>query len=396
MSAIQEFKLSSEHYQRLHKRLQDELERSDLDVVTIISPENIVYFAGIFVPTHRSIPERLYIALFAKGRNPSLIACKNVEAPVRLLSQIKDINIYVEFKESPIETLVDLMKQSSLQRGKIGIELDFLTVIHYQELLRLLPKIEFVNCSEFLARIRMIKDQEEVNLLKELALLTEKSIEEAYKLARPNDTVESLKRNAISAIGRFGADHINFCLFELRSAGQATTEDQSAKMGTQNIKTEALLSEGDLFNIDLSGNFGGYMSDLMRLAIVGKPQKKLLEAYKKYMRLQRQIIETMEPGKRMCDIFEFYQRRFTEEGLIPRTGSHIGHSIGTRHHEYPMISSLHQEQLVPNMVLNVEPVGIIPDLGGSQIQVEDTILITEDKPELMSTYADTNKLYTIE
>ena len=55
-----------------------------------------------------------------------------------------------------------------------------------------------------------------------------------------------------------------------------------------------------------------------------------------------------------------------------------------------MISSLHQEQLVPNMVLNVEPVGIVPDLGGSQIQVENTILITEEKPELMFHYAAIN------
>jgi len=212
-----------------------------------------------------------------------------------------------------------------------------------------------------------------------LAILTEKAIEETYKLARPGDAVETVKRNAMSAIAKFGADRLNFCLFDLFSSKRLATE----------------IKIGDVFRIDLSGDFRGYFSDLTRLAVVGKPEKKLLDAYKKYIGVYREIMEMMRPGKRMCDVYEFYQRRFKEEGVIPRAGSHIGHSLGTTHHEYPMISSAIEEQLVPNMVIDLEPCAFFPDLGGCRIQVEDTIRITNDKPEVLSTYANTDELYIV-
>jgi len=379
------FTLSPEHYRQVHQKMQDALEKSDFDAVIAISPENIVYLSGIFVPTHRSIPDRLYIALFSKGGAPSLIACNVVEREVKLQSQIDDIRIYVEFQQSPIASLVDLIKEGKLQKGKIGIELEFLMATYYQELLELLPKTEFVDCSTFLEKIRMIKDEEEIRLLKELAILTEKSIEKAYELARPNDTIKSIKSNAISAIGTFGADHINFCLYSFDSPAK---ERQSERR--QNIEA------GDLIRIDLSGNFEGHMSDLIRLAVVGKPQEKLLKAYETYMGLRREVVDMMRPGKRMCDIYNFCQQRFREEGFGPLGSSHIGHSIGTRHHEYPMISPAHEEPLVPNMVMTLEPVAFTPDLGKCFIYIEDAILITGEKAEVLSTHANTDELYIIE
>lgn len=407
------FMLSSAHYQKVHQKVHASLEKSDFDAVVALSPENIVYLSGIFVPTHRSIPDRLFIALFAKGGASSLIACNIVERRVRPQSHIDDIRTYVEFQESPMETLADLIKERNLEKGKIGIELESLTAVCYQELLDLLPRTEFIDCSIFLEKLRMIKDEEEISFLKEIAVLTEKSIERAYELARPNDTIGSVKSNAISAIGGFGAEHINFCLFELMPSGPSTSEEQKGKGRPENVKTEATfarddlsgnfkgyrteapLTEGQIVKIDLSGNFKGYMSDLIRLAIVGNPHKKVLEAYGTYMRIHREIMGTMQPGKRMCDIYNFCQQRFQEVGLMQR-GPHIGHSIGTRHHEYPMISPAHEEPLVPKMVINLEPVAIVPGLEACRIQLEDTILITEDKPELLSAYANTSRFYIIE
>jgi Xaa-Pro dipeptidase len=381
MSANPERKLSAEHYQNARRKAQEAIDHSEYDAVVAMSPECIVYFLGIFVPTHRTNPERLYMMLFQKGESPSLIVSNVAERYIKLQNEIGDVHVYTEYQESPLEVLANLLKKKKISSGKIGIEMNYLTASHYLGLKEFSPAgTRFVNCSDFLGRIRMVKDEEEIRLLTDLALVTEKAIEQAFEETHVHDSAETLKCNAIANIGKVGADHINFCIFDRMSP--AATHAPNA------------LLEGNLLKIDLSGDFKGYMSDIARVAIVGKPGKDLLEAHERYLKLHREIIDMMRPDVKMDDIFQFYYRRFAEEKLVPRNGVHIGHSLGTGHHDYPMISSAHatrEQRLVPNMVMNVEPVGVTGD-GKYRLQFESTILITKDRPRLMSTYTNLDNM----
>jgi Xaa-Pro aminopeptidase len=73
---------------------------------------------------------------------------------------------------------------------------------------------------------------------------------------------------------------------------------------------------------------------------------------------------------------------------------HLGHGIGVGLHEYPSISPMDKKPLVANMVINLEPIGIDPEIGG--FGQELTIQVTESGPRVLSDYSDLSTMYEIE
>ncbi len=75
--------------------------------------------------------------------------------------------------------------------------------------------------------------------------------------------------------------------------------------------------------------------------------------------------------------------------LLHRTG----HGIGQGNHEGLWVAEGGEHVLVENMVISVEPGIYIPDIGG--VRHSDTVLITKDGYECLTTYPDDLESLTI-
>ena len=73
---------------------------------------------------------------------------------------------------------------------------------------------------------------------------------------------------------------------------------------------------------------------------------------------------------------------------------HIGHGIGVGLHEHPSISPMDKKPITSNMVFNIEPIGVDPEVGG--FGQELTVLVTEEGPKVISDVTDVTKMYVIE
>jgi Xaa-Pro aminopeptidase len=63
---------------------------------------------------------------------------------------------------------------------------------------------------------------------------------------------------------------------------------------------------------------------------------------------------------------------------------HVGHALGTGIHEAPFFDIGDPTEIRPGMVFSVEPGVYVPGLAG--FRHSDTILITEDGSEILTSY----------
>lgn len=165
-----------------------------------------------------------------------------------------------------------------------------------------------------------------------------------------------------------------------------------------------VLQEGDIVSLDAGLIYKGYHSDAARTHAVGKvsPEKQ------KLMDVTRQsFFEGMKyakAGNYLYDISNAIDAYVSQFGYgIVR--DLVGHGIGTHLHEDPQIPNFAQKKrgikLAPGMTLAVEPMinmgtwqveflsdgwTVVTKDGLSSAHYENTILITEGEPEILTLY----------
>lgn len=167
---------------------------------------------------------------------------------------------------------------------------------------------------------------------------------------------------------------------------------------------ERILQEGDIVSLDAGLIYKGYHSDAARTHAVGQvtPEaKKLMEVTKQSF---FEGIKKAKAGNHLFDIsnaIDAYVRPFGY-GIVRDL---VGHGIGTSLHEDPQIPNFAQKRkgirLEPGMTLAVEPMinigrpdvewldddwTVVTEDGSLSAHYENTILITEGEPEILTLY----------
>lgn len=162
-----------------YEKLKQEMKKQNFDVVIAISPENVLYFSETYIQTQKSIRDRLAIAVLPLEQDPAMIACVIEEPTVENECWIKDRRYYFEFKESPIQFLVDVLTERGLLNKRIGIEMDYLSAAYYRELMQRLPNVKIESCLHTFNVVRSIKEEREIEILQHAALVTRDAYTEA-------------------------------------------------------------------------------------------------------------------------------------------------------------------------------------------------------------------------
>lgn len=110
------------------KRLEQKMKETGVDTVVAVSPENTYYLSGVFIRTQISVRDRLALVVWPLGGEPTYIVCNIEESLARAHSPIKDIRTYVEFTESPVATLGQVLEDKGLAGARLGIEERFFTL----------------------------------------------------------------------------------------------------------------------------------------------------------------------------------------------------------------------------------------------------------------------------
>lgn len=233
--------------------------------------------------------------MIPKEGDAVFVVCGIEASLVKEESWIEDIRPYVEFKESPMEFLADVLIEKGLEKKRVGIELDYLMAHYYKELVELLPNTEFVLCTKVFDKVRMIKEKREIELLGYAGSATRKAFEAAVLATKPGDTEKDLSKRAIKNIIDLGCDETSF--MALASGNRS--------MLVHALPEEIPLVRGEIVRIDFGGLFNNYNSDVARTAMIGGMTTKHVGGYRYHV---EDLIQITSLGPKVL----------TEKSLSPR------------------------------------------------------------------------------
>lgn len=244
-----------------------------------------------------------------------------------------------------------------------------------------------------------IKSSQEIELMREAGRILASVHQELGKNIRPGMSTMDIDRLGEEMIRSYGCipSFKNYCGYP---ASICVSVNDEVVHGIPSEKR--LIQEGDIVSLDAGVIYKGYHSDAARTVAVGEISEKaklLIE------RTRQSFFEGMKKavaGNHLHDISAAigdYAQSFGY-GVVRDL---CGHGIGNHLHEDPEIPNFRQWRrgikLRPGMTLAVEPMinlgtsevewmddewTVVTEDGAPSAHYENTILITEGKPEILS------------
>ncbi|MGH7795530.1 MAG: aminopeptidase P family N-terminal domain-containing protein, partial [Candidatus Binatia bacterium] len=155
-----------------------------LDAIIAISPENVAYVSGFVVPSQSLMRWRHAAVIVTGDGHLSMVAIDMEATTAKAHAGIDNLRIYREFTDDPMDKLADALKDLKLDRGSVGIELDFLPAKDFATLQKNLPAVQWLAADAIFNKARQIKTPKELALLRSLSKLTDKALGDALRSAK--------------------------------------------------------------------------------------------------------------------------------------------------------------------------------------------------------------------
>lgn len=307
--------------------------------------------------------------------------------------------------ESPREVpkLVSSHGLGGLRR--VGLEFDVLPVEQYARVGRLFPTTQFVDASQMIREVRMIKSAYEVARIRKAAAVQDCMARKLREVLRPGMAELELAAEVEAEARRHGHQgiirtrRVNLeCFYGHLLSGEsgAVPSFLDAPTGGTGLSTAFGNGPGtrriqphEPVMLDYAGAVDGYHSDQTRMFSLGALSEDLVKGYGACLDILEEVMETLRPGMKASDVFARatalaerlgYADRFMNRGAAQV--SFVGHGVGVELDEIPYLAAGSNLRIEAGMTLAVEPKIVFS--GRGIVGVEDTILVTSGDPEYLT------------
>ena len=369
--------------QEIIERQRAAMAEAGMDALILLSPENFAYTTGFVVPSQPIMRWRHAMVLVEADGAAAIVAVDMEETTVRKQAPGVDIRIWGEFSDDPMAVLAGLLREKGLAAARIGIEMDYLPAGDLERLARLLPDARFGACEDMLARMRRIKTPGEIETLRRLSRISDQAITEALGTVRAGSTEMDLAAALTRGVYSLGADR--FTLMIVATGPRSVLPNVGP--------TERALEAGDICRVEIFSIIDGYHAGVCRTAAVARPPDHAERIWANLVECKYLILDMIKPGASSRAIYETFLAKLGELDLPPI--AFVGHGIGLHLHEDPYLGPYSDTPLEAGMVLGIEP--LVYETGhGFGMQNKDMVLVTETGAELLSDYADTDRLLIVD
>lgn len=370
-------------FERRTAELQSRMAAAGLDWFVITDRDSIYYFTAA-----ENYIERIYnrpaILIVPREGECSLLAPFGDCPMIGAMSWVRQV---VPYKDGDAVTwdkaLLDIM---SAGRGPIGIETAYDPMV-VRALAAARGRETLVDASALIEDMRLIKDAEEIRLLRQAGQVANAMMKACRDALREGVPEYEVSLAAIAAGTRTAAGFLTDT-GPGRLASPMVTGLQVMKSGATTVlghcrPTVHCVEAGEPIAVCLCGmlNFRNMKLAMDRPFIVGHMTSQQEAICRTAYESQVKGIEAVRPGATAQDVHQAAIEVIVAKGynVSSRTGRGLGHS----YFEKPQLVNGDMTVLRPGMVLAVDGNIKVPGLG---VQYGDSVLVTEDGYELLTDF----------
>jgi len=354
-------------YKGRTKKLANSLKASDLDAVVLTTLPNLRYFFNYSGASF----ERLCCVLVSMNDLKSALILPKLDTEKAKSSPLSGVYPWTDNEgySGPLTKALSYLGINS-DSAKIGCE-DGIFFWQMEALRSKLANAKFQSISEKITKLRLRKDEEEIESLRNIA----KILAKGYKAAEEDILKKGITENEAGfeirkTLLELGAASVDFCAIQSGSNGAIPHLETTSKK----------IDEGDSIVVDIScTNEAGYFADFTRTFVVGKPSEKLTEIHSVVKKAQNAATSIATPGLPAEEVDKAARSVIEEKGYGEYFFHRTGHGLGLEVHEPPWMKKGNKMKLESGMVFTVEPgVYISGELG---VRIEDDLIVTESGKE---------------
>ena len=379
-----ELPFSKKEYERRLDGLRKIMNQHDLDMVLLTSMHGVAYYSG-FLYTSFGRPYGCVVT-----HEKCITVSANIDAGEPWRRSIDENIIYTDWnRDNFLKALVAIVGKKSPPK-KLGIENDHMTIDMYSKVQSIFIDSELVNIAGEAMKQRMIKSQEEIELIKNGAKIADLGA-----------------RSLVKKI-KVGAKEI-----EIVQAGRDTMELEISKLypnselrdtwvwfqsgintdGAHNPVTSRKLQKGDILSLNTFPMISGYYTALERTLFLEEIDDSSLKTWEANVKVHKRGLELIKPGAICSEITKELNDLFAQLGYLHRRTFGYGHSFGILSHYYGREAGLELREdintvLKPGMVVSMEPMILIPEgePGAGGYREHDIIVVKEKNAENITTF----------
>jgi Xaa-Pro aminopeptidase len=324
--------------------------------------------------------ERLTMLAVVAGEMPVLVVPRLEEPAARAgIRTPVEIASWME-TDDPRGLVADLIRhggRAATGRTAIGVS-DRLWSFQLLRLQAALPEATWTSATTVLRTLRMIKDSDEVELLRLAGAAADRVV----------DQIASGR-----LVGRTEADVAQEVRARLITEGHELAEFAIVASGPNSASphheaSDRVIQAGEPIVLDIGGTLGGYCSDTTRTLWVtgGDDRNGPTEAFRHLFAVLQAAhaaaTRAVRPGAAAESIDRTARDIIDGEGYAENFFHRTGHGIGLEGHEEPYLVAGNDEPLGAGMAFSVEPGIYLPGRYGARI--EDILVCGPDGPIILN------------
>jgi Xaa-Pro dipeptidase len=354
-------------------RARAAMEAAGLDALLVWKDENVRFLSGLRAQIIQGKSALLNGCLLRADGGMTLFASggeiDRVRARMPWIEDVRPIPIMEArglvrgaFETAVVPALGDL--------ELVGV--DELAYAQVEAFAELAPGVRLADGDAPMQQARLVKDPDELALMRGACAIAEAVTETAIAAVRPGVREYEVAGEAMRTLYRLGGE-----MAHLATPFVASGENMAPP---QRYSSDKLIREGDLVFIDIGAMWNGYYADIGRTVICGRPSRRQQEVYTAVYHGLQAAVRMMRPGFTNDDVAAAVRSEGAERGLGGDFLSlFIGHGIGMGANEPPYVGEALRGaetiELKAGMTMAIEPLIWVPGVG---VRLEDTIAVGED------------------
>jgi len=346
----------------------------DIDALFVMKPANLAYLTGDGRPCALGLLTR---------SGTFVVAVPECDvSSVRALSHATDIRMF-RSEEEMFHGFRDVLAELGLTEATIGLEKNFFdAALHEVFTQHILGQANVVSATPVLSRLRMLKDPEEVALMRDAGSVADAGMAAAVQAARDGAVETMVAGEAEYAMRKAGAEGWATPVYVASGWRSAMAH------GPASTK---VIEAGDVVQVHVAPIVAGYSVDLCRTVFVGDVPTEVTDALDVYLEAQQAGIDAAAPGAPLMGIDAAMANVLSSRGFGDTFLRPVFHGVGIEHEEAPIPGGhavIHGEEKVeqvePGMMLAIGNCGIYREHFG--VRAEDTVWVSPEGPVELTSY----------